>query len=188
MGSDACWKNVAGCWCPNGRQWGSPSPSPHCCQSSLHPAQYWRRGVIEVDVQNHDGEVGEAWGNVLLGENTSFPALNLSLGMNEVILEEKCRSCTWTWSRHGCAWTRPTSSGRNQNQDTCRQGLLSLTVKSWLTCSNISPFQMCSISENQICISVKSSFSDFQKSSIRFRTTWIGCEFGHKMVPPSICK
>ena len=44
MGSDACWKNVAGCWCPNGRQWGSPSPSPKCCQSSLHPAQYWRRG------------------------------------------------------------------------------------------------------------------------------------------------
>ena len=38
------WENVLGCWCPNGREWGSPSPSPHCCQSSLHPAQYWRRG------------------------------------------------------------------------------------------------------------------------------------------------
>ena len=41
------------------------------------------------------------------------------------------------------------------------EGLLSLTFKSWLRCSNISPFQTCSISENQICISVKSSFSDF---------------------------
>ena len=39
-------------------------------------------GVGEVDVQSHDGEVGEARGHVLLGENTSLPALNLSLGMN----------------------------------------------------------------------------------------------------------
>ena len=39
-------------------------------------------GVGEIDVQSHDGEVGEARGHVLLGENTSLPALNLSLGMN----------------------------------------------------------------------------------------------------------
>jgi hypothetical protein len=45
-------------------------------------------GVDEVDVQNHDGEVGEAGGHVLLGENTSLPALNLSLVMNGIILAE----------------------------------------------------------------------------------------------------
>ena len=38
--------------------------------------------VDEVDVQNHDGE------HVLLGENTSLPALNLSLVMNGIILVE----------------------------------------------------------------------------------------------------
>ena len=40
-------------------------------------------GVGEVDVQSHDGEVGEARGHVLLGENTSLPALNLSLAGDE---------------------------------------------------------------------------------------------------------
>ena len=47
-------------------------------------------GVGEVDVQNHDGEVGEDWEHVLLGGNTSLPALNLSLGMNGIILAEYC--------------------------------------------------------------------------------------------------
>ena len=46
----------------------------------------------------------------------------------------------------------------NQNQETCQQGLLSRSLKS----SNISPFQICSISEKQICISFQSTFSDFQ--------------------------
>ena len=50
-------------------------------------------------------------------------------------------SCTWTWS-HECAWTRLTSWGRNQNQDTCPQGLLSLTAKSWLRCCCISKLQI----------------------------------------------
>ena len=45
-------------------------------------------GVGEVDVQRHDGEVGEARGHVLLGENTSLPAPNLSLVMNGIILAE----------------------------------------------------------------------------------------------------
>ena len=45
-------------------------------------------GIGEVDVQRHDGEVGEAGGHVLLGENTSLPALNLSLVMNGIILAE----------------------------------------------------------------------------------------------------
>ena len=30
-------------------------------------------GVVEVDVQNHDGENGEGSGHVLLGENTRLP-------------------------------------------------------------------------------------------------------------------
>ena len=30
-------------------------------------------GVLEVDVQNHDGEDGEGSGNVLFGENTRLP-------------------------------------------------------------------------------------------------------------------
>ena len=30
-------------------------------------------GVVEVDVQNHDGEDGEGSGHVLLGENTMLP-------------------------------------------------------------------------------------------------------------------
>ena len=30
-------------------------------------------GVVEVDVQNHDGEDGEGSGHVLLGENTRLP-------------------------------------------------------------------------------------------------------------------
>ena len=46
--------------------------------------------VDEVDTQNHDGEVGEAGGHVLLGENTSLPALNLGLVMNGIILAELC--------------------------------------------------------------------------------------------------
>ena len=41
-------------------------------------------------------------------------------------------------------------------------GLITLTAKYPLRCCYISPFQICSISENQICISVKSAFSDFQ--------------------------
>ena len=45
-------------------------------------------GVGEVDVQNHDGKVGEDWEHVLLCEHTILPALNLSLGMNGVILED----------------------------------------------------------------------------------------------------
>ena len=30
-------------------------------------------GVVEVDVQNHDGENGEGSGHVFLGENTRLP-------------------------------------------------------------------------------------------------------------------
>ena len=30
-------------------------------------------GIVEVDVQNHDGEDGEGSGHVLLGENTMLP-------------------------------------------------------------------------------------------------------------------
>ena len=30
-------------------------------------------GVVEVDVQNHDGEDGEGSGHVLFGENTRLP-------------------------------------------------------------------------------------------------------------------
>ena len=30
-------------------------------------------GVVEVDVQNHDGEDGEGSGHALLGENTRLP-------------------------------------------------------------------------------------------------------------------
>ena len=59
-----------------------------------------------------------------------------------------------------------------QNQDTCRQGLLSLTSKSWLTGSCISPFQICNISKNLICISFKYAFPDLLQ---------VGSKFGHQV-------
>ena len=68
-----------------------------------------------------------------------------------------------------------------------KQGLLSLTAKSWLRCSCISQHQICNISENQSCISCEYAFSDLLQIASKFghqimSLALLGSKFGHHVV------
>ena len=83
------------------------------------------------------------------------PALYPSLVMNGVNLGYNDNG-----DHRRCAWTNPTSGGRNQNQDTRPHGLLCLTAESRLRCCCVSQFQIYDISWKQICILFEFAFSD----------------------------
>ena len=88
----ANWGRGAGCWCPHGRGWDSPSPSPHCCQSFLHPPYHRRRGS-QLSCRGCWSWRPEPWWRGWWRFRTcppwwehKAPALNPSLVMNGVIL------------------------------------------------------------------------------------------------------
>ena len=155
--------------------------------SSLHPPYHRRRGS-QLSWRGCWSWCPEPWWQAWWRFRTcppwwehKAPALYPSLVMNGVNLGYNDNG-----DHRRCAWTNPTSGGRNQNQDTRPHGLLCLTAESRLRCCCISQFQIYDISWKQICILFEFAFSDLLNIVSKFvhqaSLALFGSKVGHQVL------